>query len=124
MVTDSDEGGWLLLHRETLAGNYPVVSALLEHGADTSALNPLGQTPLQLAEQAGWPRLVRLLRGEEVPLAAPHAPAPQARPAEPDEEQTHTRPHAQAQPQQNSRPRWMIVAGVVFVVALIWLLVR
>jgi len=124
MVTDPDEGGWLLLHRETLAGNYPVVSALLEHGADTSALNPLGQTPLQLAEQAGWPRLVRLLRGEEVPLAAPHAPAPQARPAEPDEEQTHTRPHAQAQPQQNSRPHWMIVAGVVFVVALIWLLVR
>ncbi|WP_409273518.1 DUF2314 domain-containing protein [Pseudomonas sp. KCJK9111] len=124
MVTDPDEGGWLLLHRETLAGNYPVVSALLEHGADTSALNPLGQTPFQLAEQAGWPRLVRLLRGEEAPLAAPQAPAQQARFAEPDKAQTHTRPHAQAQPRENSQPRWMIVAGVVIVVVVIWLLAR
>lgn len=63
MVTDTDEEGWLLLHREALAGNYPVVRALLRHGADASARTAEGLTPAQLAEAGGWERLAGLLRG-------------------------------------------------------------
>lgn len=64
MITDFDDGGWLLLHREVLAGNYPVVQALLRHGADPLATNSNGQTSLALAHEAGWPRIARLLQGE------------------------------------------------------------
>ncbi|WP_312934317.1 DUF2314 domain-containing protein [Pseudomonas sp.] len=64
MVSDTDQAGWLLLHREALAGNFPVVRALLRHGADASALTADGQTPAQLADTAGWERVARLLRGQ------------------------------------------------------------
>ena len=64
MITDFDDDGWLLLHREVLAGNYPVVQALLRHGADPLAANSIGQTSQVLAREAGWPRIARLLQGE------------------------------------------------------------
>lgn len=62
MVSGFDEEGWLLLHREVLAGNYPVVQALLRHGADRQALNGLGQSAVALAQEAGWPRIGQLLQ--------------------------------------------------------------
>lgn len=73
IITDLDDDGWLLLHREVLAGNYPVVQALLRHGADPLATNSIGQTSQVLAYEAGWPRIARLLQGE-----APDEPEPVA----------------------------------------------
>ncbi|WP_028693917.1 DUF2314 domain-containing protein [Pseudomonas cremoricolorata] len=64
MLTDADDAGWLLLHREALAGNYPVLRQLLLHGADASARTAAGHTPAQLAEIGGWQRVAQLLRGE------------------------------------------------------------
>ncbi|PVZ39684.1 DUF2314 domain-containing protein [Pseudomonas sp. CC120222-01a] len=71
MITDFDDGGWLLLHREVLAGNYPVVQALLRHGADPLATNSHGQTSQALAHEAGWPRIARLLQGDASDEPAP-----------------------------------------------------
>ncbi|WP_285424774.1 DUF2314 domain-containing protein [Pseudomonas sp. efr-133-TYG-103a] len=62
VIHDYDPAGWLMLHREVLAGNYPVVAALLRHGADPLAPNVHGQTSLALASAAGWPRIVDLLQ--------------------------------------------------------------
>lgn len=64
MISDYDDGGWLLLHREVLAGNYPVVHALLRHGADPLAANSHGQSAQALAGEAGWPRIAELLQGD------------------------------------------------------------
>lgn len=64
MVSGPDESGWLLLHREVLAGNYPVVHALLRHGADRLAPNGYGQSALTLADESGWPRIAQLLQSE------------------------------------------------------------
>lgn len=66
MISDYDAGGWLLLHREVLAGNYLVVQALLRHGADPLAHNSNGQTAVALAGEAGWPRIAQLLQGDVV----------------------------------------------------------
>lgn len=65
VIRDYDPDGWLLLHREVLAGNYSVVHALLRHGADPLAPNAYGQTSVSLASEAGWPRITRLLEGHE-----------------------------------------------------------
>jgi uncharacterized protein YegJ (DUF2314 family) len=65
MIHELDAGGWLLLHREVLAGNMPVVHALLRHGADPLTPNSHGQTSLALASAAGWPRIVDLLEGKD-----------------------------------------------------------
>ncbi|WP_349974337.1 DUF2314 domain-containing protein [Pseudomonas sp. WHRI 8519] len=62
MISDYDDRGWLLLHREVLAGNYPVVHALLRHGADPRAANSQGQSAQALAAEAGWPRIAELLQ--------------------------------------------------------------
>lgn len=64
VVRDTDDEGWLMLHREVLAGNYTVVDALLRHGADPLAANGNGQTSLELARIAGWPRILELLEGK------------------------------------------------------------
>ncbi|WP_296263693.1 DUF2314 domain-containing protein [Pseudomonas sp. UBA6562] len=64
MITEADEAGWLLMHHQALAGNYLVVRSLLQHGADASARTDGGQTAAQLAQEAGWSRVARLLRGE------------------------------------------------------------
>lgn len=64
VVRNPDDEGWLMLHREVLAGNYTVVDALLRHGADPLAANGNGQTSLELARIAGWPRILALLEGK------------------------------------------------------------
>ncbi|MCQ0167999.1 hypothetical protein DN388_13655 [Pseudomonas sp. S12(2018)] len=64
VARDSDDEGWLMLHREVLAGNYTVVDALLRHGADPLLPNGNGQTSLALAGIAGWPRILALLEGQ------------------------------------------------------------
>ncbi|AMA46496.1 DUF2314 domain-containing protein [Pseudomonas alabamensis] len=129
-VTDVDEAGWSLLHREALAGNAPMVSALLRHGADASARTAAGQTPLQLAEQAGWPRVVRLLNGEETPVAVEVKAAAQVRSEQEVEASTqagrqgHAQAQVQAPPQGKGLPQWVIGLGVIVVAAVVWLLMR
>ncbi|TDV58184.1 uncharacterized protein YegJ (DUF2314 family) [Pseudomonas graminis] len=65
VIHELDAGGWLLLHREVLAGNYTVVRSLLRHGADPLTPNCNGQTSLALASVAGWQRIVDLLEGKD-----------------------------------------------------------
>ncbi|MFJ3485595.1 DUF2314 domain-containing protein [Pseudomonas sp. NPDC090202] len=73
-VRDFDTEGWLLLHREVLAGNYTVVHALLRHGADPLTLNSEGETALSLASHAGWPRILCLLEGSDPDYHGPIEP--------------------------------------------------
>ena len=61
LVAQTDDNGQQYLHRETLAGNYGFVEALLRHGADPEVRDSNGRTPLTLAKMAGWPRIVELL---------------------------------------------------------------
>ncbi|MFZ6741621.1 DUF2314 domain-containing protein [Undibacterium sp. JH2W] len=56
-----DEAGWTLLQRDALAGNLAQVTLLVKHGADPGALNPKGETALDLARKMGWPRIVAFL---------------------------------------------------------------
>ncbi len=56
-----DEDGWTLLQRDALAGNLTPVSLLVKHGADLGALNPKGESALDLARKMGWPRIIALL---------------------------------------------------------------
>ncbi|MGE6388459.1 DUF2314 domain-containing protein [Pseudomonas sp. NPDC078416] len=74
VIRELDAGGWLLLHREVLAGNYTVVRALLRHGADPLTPNCNGQTSLALASVAGWPRIVDLLEGKDSDESGPIEP--------------------------------------------------
>jgi ankyrin repeat protein len=60
-ATEVDAEGWTMLQREALAGNATPVSLLLRHGAERPARNARGETALELALAAGWPRVVRLL---------------------------------------------------------------
>ena len=61
MVTDTDEEGWTMLHRDALAGNATVVKILLEHGADPTLKTPEGDTPYDLAKRFGWKHVMELL---------------------------------------------------------------
>lgn len=56
-----DEDGWTMLQRDALAGNLAPVTLLLKHGADPSAVNPKGESALDLARKMGWPRIVAYL---------------------------------------------------------------
>ncbi|MBI3730527.1 MAG: DUF2314 domain-containing protein [Burkholderiales bacterium] len=56
-----DEDGWTLLQRDALAGNLSPVTLLVKHGADVSAVNPKGESALDLARKMGWPRIVAFL---------------------------------------------------------------
>lgn len=58
-----DEIGMTILHDEAMCGNDQTVAVLLKHGADKSARNQHGQTPLDLAKLMGWPRVMALLEG-------------------------------------------------------------
>jgi uncharacterized protein len=62
-ATSKDGRGWTLLHRESLAGNAPIVKALLEARADPKAKTPEGRTPLELARRMGWENVTAVLTG-------------------------------------------------------------
>ena len=62
LITWTDDEGWTLLHRESLAGNLTPVQLLLEHGADRHFKTPTGYTAIDLAEKMGWPAIVELLK--------------------------------------------------------------
>lgn len=60
-ATSKDDGGWTLIQREALAGNAPIVKALLAAGADPKARTPQGKTPLELARRMGWENVAAVL---------------------------------------------------------------
>lgn len=64
LVTDYDEEGWQMIHREALAGNCNVVITLLHSGADPATTNRNGHDVLTLARLAGWPRIIEVLEGD------------------------------------------------------------
>lgn len=71
LISNYDQSGRMLLHREVLAGNHDFVHALLRRGADPQATDLHGRTSLALAQLAGWPRIITLLEtGEPAPLFA------------------------------------------------------
>jgi hypothetical protein len=50
------------LHWAAWSGHAAIVSLLISSGADTSAKNRKGETPLNVAERAGRAEVIRLLR--------------------------------------------------------------
>ena len=61
IATVIDEGGWTLLHRESLAGNLGVVKLLVQHGADINAQTPDGRDAATLAQGIGWDEIASFL---------------------------------------------------------------
>ncbi|MCX8531299.1 DUF2314 domain-containing protein [Chryseobacterium luquanense] len=60
-LTNIDENGFTLLHRETIAGNLSSVEVLLEAGADKNLKNNNGKTALDYAKQLNWEHLIPVL---------------------------------------------------------------
>jgi len=69
VATAQNEDEWTLLHFASDRGHLELVRALLEHGADATARNRIGQSPLDLAlsKERRAAELARVLR-EETPL--------------------------------------------------------
>ena len=67
-VNSRTNSGYTLLHIAASYGHADCVKVLLEHGADISALDEYGKTPMQTAmlSSKGW--VVRLLRSESEQL--------------------------------------------------------
>jgi len=61
LASSVDEGGWSLLHREALGGNWGVVKLLVKHGADVAAKTESGRTAAELARGIGWPEIADYL---------------------------------------------------------------
>ncbi len=57
----TDEKGYTLLHYEAVAGNAPIIEALLSLGVDTEAKTLRGDTAMDLAKKLRWDRVVKLL---------------------------------------------------------------
>ncbi|PSL48293.1 uncharacterized protein YegJ (DUF2314 family) [Chitinophaga niastensis] len=60
-ITNHDEAGYTLLHRETVSGNKSSVEILLQLGADKNIKTGKGKTALDFAKQLGWEHIVPLL---------------------------------------------------------------
>ncbi|RQO65201.1 hypothetical protein DBR43_30580 [Pedobacter sp. KBW06] len=60
-LTNPDEVGYTILHRETVAGNRSSVEVLLQLGADKNIKTGKGNTALDLAKQVGWEQIIPLL---------------------------------------------------------------
>jgi len=61
IATAIDEGGWTLLQREALAGNFGMVKLLVRHGADIAAKTPDGRDAATLAQGIGWDEIASYL---------------------------------------------------------------
>ncbi len=62
IITEKDESGNQLLHREVLAGNYLFVRELLSSNVKKLVMNNQSMTPLDLAHKMGWNNIVNLLK--------------------------------------------------------------
>lgn len=61
-LTNKDENGYTLLHREAIAGNKTSVEVLLTYGADKTAQTNSGKTALDFANQLEWEHLIPILQ--------------------------------------------------------------
>lgn len=59
-ITNADEQGYTLLHRETIAGNKTSVALLLQSGTDKNAQTKNGKTAADFARQLNWEHLLPL----------------------------------------------------------------
>jgi uncharacterized protein YegJ (DUF2314 family) len=57
-VSDKDDLGFTMLHRETIAGNATSVEILKQHGADVNAKTNNGKTALDFAKALNWEHLI------------------------------------------------------------------
>lgn len=62
IITEKDESGNQLLHREVIAGNYLFVQELLSLNTNKLEVNNKSMTPLDLAHKMGWSNIVSLLK--------------------------------------------------------------
>ncbi|WP_335977983.1 YegJ family protein [Acinetobacter calcoaceticus] len=62
IITEKDESGNQLLHREVLAGNYLFVREILSSNVNKLVMNNQSMTPLDLAHKMGWNNIVNLLK--------------------------------------------------------------
>jgi ankyrin repeat protein len=60
-ITQPDDAGYTLLHREAIAGNLTSIEALLAAGADKNQKTRNGKTALDFARQLDWPHIVAAL---------------------------------------------------------------
>lgn len=62
IISEKDESGNQLLHREVLAGNYLFVREILTMNVNKLIMNNQSMTPLDLAHKMGWSNIVNLLK--------------------------------------------------------------
>jgi uncharacterized protein YegJ (DUF2314 family) len=62
-LTNKDENGLTLLHKETIAGNLTSVNVILGAGADKNVKSNNGKTALDYAKQLKWEHIVPALEG-------------------------------------------------------------
>lgn len=60
-LSNADEEGFTMLHREAIAGNLSSVEILLQQGADKNRKNNAGKTALDYAKQLDWQQLIPVL---------------------------------------------------------------
>lgn len=60
-LTQKDEQGYTLLHKETIAGNLSSVEVLLQSGANPNEITNNGNTALDFARILSWEHLIPLL---------------------------------------------------------------
>ena len=62
LKTSASYGGWTPLHGAAARNSGGIIAVLLKHGADPTAKDGRGLTPLQVAEQGGFADAAKVLR--------------------------------------------------------------
>jgi ankyrin repeat protein len=62
-LTNKDENGLTLLHREAIAGNLTSVKVILGAGADKNIKSNNGKTALDYVKQLKWEHIIPVLEG-------------------------------------------------------------
>lgn len=60
-ISNIDEDGLTLLHRETIAGNLTSIEVLLNNGADKNIKSNQGESALDFAKKMNWEHLIPIL---------------------------------------------------------------
>jgi ankyrin repeat protein len=69
VISDSDEDGWTMVHRDALAGNASVVDLLVKAGADAHKKNSNGHSAYDLASMAKWPLVLDAIPPPNKPIS-------------------------------------------------------